>query len=159
MTDSISNSDDLIDSRDVISRIEELTEARDDYVTEWLRATVVTLGGEDEDEPEPEDYSPEFIEAGQMKWAAENEDDAAELVALKAFAKEAEDYAADWLHGEAMIRNSYFAEYAEQLAEDIGAIDRNAKWPLNHIDWEAAASELKHDYTEVDFDGVSYWVR
>jgi hypothetical protein len=27
------------------------------------------------------------------------------------------------------------------------------------IDWEQAAYELKQDYTEVNFDGVSYWIR
>lgn len=50
-------------------------------------------------------------------------------------------------------------EYAETLAEDIGAIDRNAGWPLMHIDWEAAADALKMDYRQVDYDGVAYWMR
>lgn len=36
-------------------------------------------------------------------------------------------------------------EFAEQLAEDIGAIDRNARWPLSYIDWSRAADELRHD--------------
>jgi len=27
------------------------------------------------------------------------------------------------------------------------------------IDWKAAARDLQVDYTEVDFDGVSYWIR
>lgn len=27
------------------------------------------------------------------------------------------------------------------------------------IDWERAAEELRMDYTAVDFDGVTYWVR
>lgn len=62
-------------------------------------------------------------------------------------------------HGESLIRDSYFEEYAEQLADDIGAIDRNAKWPVNCIDWEKAARELQYDYTEVDFDGEAYWIR
>lgn len=34
------------------------------------------------------------------------------------------------------------AEYAEELASDIGAVNRDAKWPNNHIDWEAAGEEL-----------------
>lgn len=48
---------------------------------------------------------------------------------------------------------------AQELADDIGAIDSNAKWPLNHIDWEAAAEELKMDYTEVNFNGTTYYIR
>jgi hypothetical protein len=59
----------------------------------------------------------------------------------------------------ALIRDSYFEDYARQLAEDIGAIDSKASWPNNHIDWEDATDALKQDYTEVDFDGVSYWIR
>mgnify|MGYP001610086472 CR=1 FL=1 len=63
--------------------------------------------------------------------------------------------------GVQLIRASYFETYAEELAEDIGAIDRKleGQWPYNHIDWKAAAEELMQDYTEIDFDGVTYWYR
>ena len=27
------------------------------------------------------------------------------------------------------------------------------------IDWAQAARELRMDYTSVDFDGVTYWIR
>lgn len=63
--------------------------------------------------------------------------------------------------GLTLIHDRYFTEYARELAKDIGAIERKANWPLNHIDWKAAADELKHDYTEVDVevDGIedTYW--
>jgi len=55
-----------------------------------------------------------------------------------------------------MILDSYFEEYAEQLADDIGAIDRDAGWPVCHIDWKAAAEALAQDYTEVTFGGNTY---
>ena len=143
MTTEITNSDDLIDSRDVIARIEELQDERD---------TAIIRNDEDSwDEAEQA--------AAFAKWADENPEDAAELAALKALADEAEGYAPDWQHGETLIRESYFVTYAEQLAEDIGAIDRNAQWPLMHIDWDAAADALKQDYTAVEFDGVTYYVR
>jgi hypothetical protein len=58
-----------------------------------------------------------------------------------------------------MIRDSYFQEYAEEMADDIGAIDRNATWPCNCIDWERAAEELQIDYSSVEFDGETYWYR
>ncbi len=88
-----------------------------------------------------------------------DEEEEEELAALKALAEEGALYAPDWEYGETLIRDSYFAEYAEELAEDIGAIDRNAKWPLTCIDWEEAARQLKQDYTSIDFAGVAYWVR
>ena len=118
MNREINNTDDVIDSRDVIARIDEL----------------------------------EAIENPNM-------DDADELVTLKALADEASQYAADWEYGETLIRDSYFRDYAEELADDIGAVSKDATWPNNFIDWEAAADALKQDYTSVEFDGVTYWIR
>lgn len=117
---TISNDDDLIDSRDVIQRIAEL-----------------------------EDIEPADLD----------DDDREELRVLKALAEEAAQYAPDWEHGETLIRDSYFKNYAQDLAEDIGAIKAEAQWPYTCIDWEQAARELRMDYTAVDFDGVTYWIR
>ena len=69
-----------------------------------------------------------------------------------------EQWRGDW-YPVTLIRDSYFKEYAQELADDIGATDRNAAWPLNCIDWEEAASDLQIDYTTVEFDGVTYWYR
>jgi hypothetical protein len=88
-----------------------------------------------------------------------DQDERIELAALVELAQQGEDAAADWLHGETLIRDSYFVEYAQQLAEDIGAIESEARWPAYCIDWEYAARELQMDYTPVEFDGVTYWVR
>lgn len=126
MTRPIFNSEDIIDSRDVIDRIAE------------LEAT----------ERDQEHEHGEFLD----------EDELDELNALRALRDAAQDYS-DWQYGAALVRDSYFRTYAEELADDIGAIEKNAGWPLNHIDWEAAAEALKVDYTSVDFDGVTYWVR
>jgi hypothetical protein len=86
-------------------------------------------------------------------------DEAEELRHLKALADDAEGYASDWRHGCTLINEDYFVKYAEQLAEDIGAIDRHASWPLSYINWEAAAEALKMDYTSVDFNGTTFYVR
>ena len=75
----ISNNDDVIDSRDVIERIEEL-QAESDL----------------------------------------DEADRDELEALVNLAEEASGYAPDWEYGEALIRGTYFTQYAEQLADDRG---------------------------------------
>ena len=132
MSKEISNGDDIIDSRDVIARIEELTEMRDAFI-----------------ESEP----------SAIAWAEAEPDNAEELTALEALAEEASGYAADWRYGETLIRDSYFERYAQELADDIGAIPSNAEWPCTCIDWERAARELQMDYTSVDFDGVTYWIR
>ena len=131
MAKSINNYDDIIDSRDVIEALENLENEFEDWKENETAETV-----------NDETNFPEYDE----------------LVSLRKFAEEGEGYG-DWSSGETLIRDSYFTEYAEQLAEDIGAIDRNANWPKNHIDWDAAAEELKSDYTCISFDGIDYWMR
>lgn len=58
-----------------------------------------------------------------------------------------------------MIAEGAFEDYARQLAEDIGAIDPNAAWPLGCIDWRRAASELAMDYTSVTYADDDYLIR
>jgi antirestriction protein len=69
-----------------------------------------------------------------------------------------EQWQGDW-YPVTFVRESYFVRYAEELAEEIGAIDRNARWPANCIDWEQAARELRFDYSCVSIGGVDYWYR
>jgi hypothetical protein len=128
---SISNSDDINDSREVMARITELEGERDDYRD-----------------------NAQFT----MQWAEEYPDDAEELAALTALAEGAEGYS-DWQHGATLIRDSYFEDYAREFAEDIGALENCGQWPATCIDWERAARELQMDYTAVEFGDVTYWVR
>jgi len=118
-TTPIDNTDDVIDSRDVIARIAHLTDLAEDCTYEEVQ----------------------------------------ELNALEALQAEAEGYAADWRHGEALIRDTHFEDYARELADDIGAVPADATWPNNCIDWAEAARQLQQDYTSVDFAGVTYWIR
>lgn len=88
-----------------------------------------------------------------------SEDEKQELTDLREFAREGADYAPDWQYGETFISDSYFKDYARELAKDIGAINREAAWPLGYIDWEAAAKALRMDYTSIELDGVTFWAR
>jgi hypothetical protein len=97
----------------------------------------------------------EYLEADEDTLDA---DDLEELNALRSLAQEAES-SPDWQYGETLIAESYFQDYAEQLASDIGAISDDAKWPLTHIDWEAAAEELKQDYRHVEYRSTTYYIR
>lgn len=170
MRRTISNSNDIIDSRDVIERIDELTSERDaaKEAAAEVQSQIDALSANDVLSAEDEDT---LTTLRARLWTSEHDEDNVydneqpydendddELHALLELQNEA-DGCADWRHGEALIRDSYFETYAQQLADDIGAISRDAKWPTNHIDWEAAAEELKQDYTSVDFDGTTYWIR
>ena len=38
-------------------------------------------------------------------------------------------------------------DFAQEMAESLGEIDKNAAWPMNCINWEYAAKELMYDYS------------
>lgn len=130
MRTEISNNEDVLDLRDVIARFEELETMRD--------------------------------EMGKRKFAKSEEGE--EFKRLEAFLEDCkgnggdEQWRGDW-YPVTCIRDSYFKEYAQDLAEDIGSINRYASWPNNYIDWDAASDALQSDYTSVEFDGTTYWVR
>jgi antirestriction protein len=58
-----------------------------------------------------------------------------------------------------LIRASDFQLYAQELAEDIGAIPVDLPWPIRCIDWEYAARELAYDYSVVRYEGTDYYIR
>lgn len=132
---TISRYDDVIDSRDVIERIEELESVRD--------------AAEEAASVEGHSFGAEPFGADERE----------ELAALEKLAEEASGYAPDWQHGATLIRDSYFEEYARELAEELCLVDENTVWPHSCIDWKQATRELQMDYTAVDFDGVTYWIR
>lgn len=136
--------DDVIDSRSVIARVEDLEAERAELAEE--------LG----DAADTGDN--EALQRATFALATWEERNGAELAALRGLVAEAEG-CGDWEYGEVLVRDSYFKEYAQQLAEDCGMVPHDLKWPLRCIDWDAAARELKMDYTCVDFDGVTYWIR
>lgn len=113
--DPISSYDDVIDSRDIIARIEHLEDGRaNDELTE---------------------------EGGN------------ELVALIKLAKVGAEYADDWEHGVTLVRESYFVDYAEELAVETSESGKLlSHWPYGFIDWDAAADDLRQDYTALRFD-------
>ncbi len=162
MADSISNSEDIIDSRDVIKRIAELEDERDMLDGEVEDARTQRDEESNKDEPDGEVLAGlnGDIDAAEQVLAEWNEsDDGVELKALQSLQEQAEGYT-DWTHGATLIRDSYFETYARDLAEDLhGDSMGKAEWPFTCIDWEKAARELQADYTGVDFDGIDYWIR
>lgn len=161
MTTPITNMDDTIDSRDVTARIEELGEkfqSLDSVVAEANSVYIDAYQDAGEETPIVLELS-DMLAAARMalrEW--DNSDAAKELASLKALATEAEG-APDWRHGATLIRDSYFKEYAMELADDIGAIPNDAAWPMTCIDWDLAARELRMDYTAIEFGDVTYWIR
>jgi len=143
MQTDITNSEDLIDSRDVIARIEAL----------WDERSALQDTADDADEDDAT-----RIQALNDLEAWDKSDESRELAALQALAKQGEAYAPHWEHGETLIRSTYFVEYAEDLAKDCDGLPRDLPAYIE-IDWETTAENIKVDYTEIDFDGVPYLIR
>lgn len=150
------NSDDVIDSRDVIAHLVELDSDRAALLAavETAKTDLTLASHGDGDTGGVLGVALEAAETALQEWDDEND-----YGPFAAFAKEGEDSADDWAHGVTIIREDYFTDYAKQLADDIGAVNSDANWPLTYIDWAAAARALKEDYTEIDFGGIPYFVR
>ena len=147
-TTPIDNFADMLDSRDIIARIEWLQEDRETHADSIAAAS------------EYAEESPEYdalMTTGRADWDATHPD-AEELYALTALAKECEGVR-DWEDGAEVIRASYFTEYVQDMLESCGDVPRDLS-PCIHIDWDATARDFALcDYYSVEFGDVSYWVR
>jgi len=167
---------DVIDSRNIIKRLEELRDERenlaailDENSTELDRLR--GLGPEDE----PSEFMREYMEdngiglkdaeakmleliamdeAVLKDWDEENAEEFALLTSINEDGEESPD----WEHGETMILDSYFEDFAREFASDMG-YKGDDTWPGNHIDWSAAAEELQQDYFSLEYGRYTYWVR
>lgn len=146
-----------LDTRDLYKRQNELEDLKGN-----LETARQELAAFDPDRPDVAPDDEEWyerkaelegaVELAEVYFGDEEREELAEI-------EEIAGYCSDFQHGEVMIPTRDFEEYAEELASEIGAIDHNASWPLSHIDWKAAAEELAQDYTEVEYQGTSYYVR
>ena len=140
----------MIDSRDIIKRIDELESAETDLAdaTEELSdLEEFGAGATAEETSAARELRNDAADAFPVE-------DREELEALRGIARQG-NYG-DWDHGATLILESYFTQYAEQMAGDTGATNPDSAWPNSHIDWDAAAEELKADYTELEHAGESY---
>mgnify|MGYP006892914985 FL=1 len=128
---------DVIDVRDIIARVLELRGERDEYNDEM--GSPDAWDGVPDGEPE-ELALLEDIRAGLAGYGGDEK-------------FEGDRYPAQ------LIADSYFQEYAQNLAEDCGMVDTNARWPMSCIDWEQAALELQMDYNYIQIHDSSYWYR
>ena len=150
MTNAISNTDNTIDSRDVIARIEELETEESELQQEI---------DEKEDQYTPKELTknpaPVIVAKEALKEWRESEE-GQELTALKALAEQGEAYAPDWKYGAQLINEDYFEEAMDEMLEDCGYIPRDLPSFLTiTVDYGA----LKMDYTKLDFDGQTYYIR
>jgi hypothetical protein len=128
---------DIIDTRDILDRFNELDVAHEDERDDDGCLVCGAPWLEEGSEPLCEDCTNEWAEFREL----------------------IEDFPSSWHDGEPLVRESYFEQYARELAEDIGAISSDAQWPLSYIDWTQAAEALQADYTSVEIRGYTYYGR
>ena len=128
---------DVIDVRDIIARVLELRDERDEY-------------NEKMGSPDAWDSVPD----GEPEELAMLEGILSELAGYGGD----EEFEGDWYPMQ-LIADGYFQEYAQDLAEECGMVDTNARWPMNCIDWEQATRELQMDYSNILIHGSTYWYR
>lgn len=152
-------SEPVIDSCELIERLEELESDRTDLEDE-LEACLEAH----DDAVKAGDATAALAAGEEAQKAADDitewdDDHYDELEVLRKVNEQGENDVPDWTYGETLISEGHFTEYARELAHDIGAVQGARGWPLRHIDWEAAAAELLHEYTEIDIGGGTYLVR
>jgi hypothetical protein len=130
--------DDVIDVRDIIERLEEL----EALLHEHLQSNDDACIGD---------------------WAEVSPEEHKELSMLVALMEEMAGYGGDehW-RGDwyplTLIRESYFADYVQEMLEDCGEIPKDLPHYI-HIDWESTARDVQVDYTPIDVDGATYFYR
>lgn len=135
-TTPIDNTEDIIDSRDVIARVEELEDTFNELLEQvnaqgWVVAKMPhgwhLLHDDDDPCAAPRhvcDHEPEAIAfAAQQCGIAVDIDEVAELYTLRALVEQCESYG-DWEHGETLIRESYFTEYIEDLIDECYSLPK-----------------------------------
>ena len=173
MARTISSSDDVIDSRDIIARKDELESEREDLVSAVESASEALSDHQAEEPPnsveesgdDGEEYAEWSAKLSELKTALVDatseldewdEDNGDELKGLVALCDEAPGD--DWEHGATLINESYFTDYCQELVSDIGDLPKDIPGYLV-IDWEATANNLRADYTSVEWEGTTFYVR
>jgi len=143
-----------LDTRELYKRQCELAEELDSLKYDVECAQEALEDNEDPDEQEDLVDKLDNAVSDLDIWQAEYQEELDELNALE------DEVGREWMHGETLIDEDEFTDYAEDLAADLhGDAVTDAAWPFSHIDWEAAADELKQDYSEVEYQGTTYLFR
>jgi predicted nuclease with TOPRIM domain len=166
--------DDIIDSRDIIAKYEELQDEYDGLVgyleeaqedlKEFIEIADEELTEKNKDFEEKCASFREAIQDAQEALDQFNQSfEKDELDTLQEVISQGEN-SPDWNHGEGLIHDSYFTDYTKDLIKDCWELPKEIEegcWPWNHMemDWEGAAEEAKSDYFDIEVDGNTYWIR
>lgn len=137
---------DIIDTRDLIEKRDELKQSILDSFLENFEHY--------EDRTECfEDIL--FEEEEIQSWKEIWED---ELEQIGEINKIEDELGREFDYGVTLVHEDYWEEYVEDLLVEIGYLPKDIPSWIE-IDWEATANNVKVDYTEVEYQGQTYYGR
>jgi DNA repair exonuclease SbcCD ATPase subunit len=138
----------IIDTRDLNERMEELQGLRD--TLEAAKEKLAKVKEYDSPDTDSEDLE-QAVEDAELDFGP---DEAKELKELE----ELESEISEWRDGNTLIHESEFVDYCKGLCEDCGDVPRNIPHYIE-INWDETAENIKADYSEVTYQGETYYVR
>lgn len=151
--------DDIFDSRDLTEYKEYLA---DELLSSWNDWQEEYLNNEYEadDIDEALAFIDKLADNGFEFFQDSYSTDIEEYKNINTFCAELSDYSSDFEYGEAIIREDYFTQYAEDFCKDCGLVPSDLSSLIeDNLDWDGIAEDLKQDYTSVEYDGDTYYIR
>jgi len=137
----------VIDSRDIIDRLETLQNDRQ------LLQDAVDDGPEEDVDGSGVDLLEECI-CELKEWDEEFGEELKILQEVNSLGESVHD----WEDGVTLISEDYWVDYCQELCKDIGDIPDNIPGYLA-IDWDQTADNIKHDYSVIEINGIDYYYR
>lgn len=95
--------------------------------------------------------------ADLLRTLDEDSEDEEERELFAALEELRDQVGSEWKHGVTLIQDSYFEDYAREMADGIYGVE---KGPLaDYIDWERWAADVQADYSSVEMGGTTFWYR
>lgn len=140
---------DIIDVRDVIARVEELREELE---------SVKADQGEEQEEMSLQKWAESLdIKNSPFKDAIEELDTLEMLLQSLQGCGGDEQWEGDW-YPVTLINEEYFETYMDEMLEDIGDMPKFKDIPA-YLTITVDYDMLKQDYSEIEFDGNTYYYR
>ena len=136
----------IIDTRDLIETRDKLKEQiLDSFLEDFPHYADMTESFEDIR------FEEEELDSWKLGWV----EDLSEITRIDELENE---IGSEFEDGVQLIEESDFEDYCTYLLKDLGYIPRDfPSWI--EIDWEATASNMRSDYSGVEFDGLTYLYR
>lgn len=146
-----------LDTRDLIEERERLQEAildafNEDFETDFEDfEELPTLAGDDLGEVDNESEEQEKLEEFKNLW----ED---ELAMIEEIDYIQDEIGSEFDYGVALIPENDFTDYVKDLLEDCGYISEDFPGWIE-VDWQATADNVRQDYAETEYNGITYLFR